>query len=76
MSALEDKLGELTRSDSAFGFNISNKNGEFTITIFLKGKDDWPNFHQVKVGPKPNLHQAVDKAIEVLREHLSDCSLC
>lgn len=76
MSVLEDKLGELTQSDSVFGFNIVNKDGEFTIEIHLRGKEAWPSFHQVEVGPYPNLHKAVDEAIDVLRDHLSDCSLC
>lgn len=76
MSAIEDKLGELTQNDSVFGFKIINSDGEFMIEIQFRGKETWPSFHQVEVGPKPNLHQIVDEAIEVLREHLSDCSLC
>jgi len=76
MSTLEDKLGEITQSDSVFGFKIINKDGEFTIKIHLRGKEAWPSFHQIDVGPKSNLHQVLDEAIEILREHLSDCPLC
>jgi len=76
VSILEDKLGELTTNKAVFGFNIFNKDGEFTIEVHLRGREDWPTFHKIEIGPKSNLHQVVDEAIEVLREHLSDCSLC
>lgn len=77
MNALEDKLGSLSVHKEVLGFNIKNIDNEFHIEIYLgRKKDVWFNFHQLNVGPHKNLHNAVDEALELLAEHLSDCSLC
>lgn len=71
---LSDKLGELK---SAFGWQINKlPNDQFTITVWTKPKiGQGPNCSFV-TRVHDNLYKAVDEAIDLLREHLSDCSLC
>lgn len=71
---LSDKLGEL---DSAFGWQLNKlPNDRFSITIWTKNQlGDGPSC-SFKTKVHANLYSAVDEAIDMFREHMSDCSLC
>ena len=70
---LSDKFGEL---NSAYGWQLNRLPGDkFSITIWTKDKLGGPSC-SFKTKTHDNLHKVVDEAIEMFREHLSDCSLC
>ncbi len=71
---LSDKLGEL---NSAFGWRIEKTPiGEFEIVVWIKPQIGPPTPHEVRTKPHKNIHQAVDEAIEIFKEHLADCAIC
>jgi len=71
---LSDKFGEL---DSAFGWQLNKlPNDKFSITIWTKSKLGNEPACSFKTSVHDKLYKAVDEAINMFREHLSDCSLC
>ena len=72
---LSDKFGEL---DSAFGWRMEKTpDGLFQIIVWTMPKmTTIPVPHEMKTKAHKNMHKAVDEAIELFQEHLSDCSLC
>lgn len=71
---LSDKFGEL---DSAFGWQLNRlPNNQFSITIWTKSKLGDGPMCSFKTKVHDNLYKVVDEAIDLFREHLSDCSLC
>jgi hypothetical protein len=71
---LSDKLGEL---QSAFGWSVSKTgNDEFFVTVWTRPKLGTSPTCAFNTNAHKNLHNAVDEAIILFREHLSDCSLC
>jgi len=72
---LADKLGDLENHENISGYNIEKRNGKFIVTVRIKQKNSFMA-HVVRTKGHNNLLEAVDEAIELFREHLSDCSLC
>lgn len=71
---LGDKLGEL---HSAFGWRIEKTpNNEFVVVVWTMPKMGPQVPHEMRTGAYDNVYKAVDEAIEIFKEHLSDCSLC
>lgn len=72
---LADKLGELDNNKNISGYWIVKTKDGFVITVQIKQKNSVMS-HTVITKSHKNLFDAVEEAIELFREHLSDCSLC
>ncbi len=72
---LADKLGELDNYKNISGYKILKIDGKFVITVKIRQKNS-VMAHNVITGKHDILIDAVSEAIELFREHLTDCSLC
>ena len=76
---LGDKLGALDH-EKVFGWEIirNNDSKDFAILVWVRNKGNplGGGTHTFQTKSKKTLHEAADEAIEILREHLADCSLC
>ena len=72
---IADKLGELDSSEKIFGYEIVKSEGCFVIIVRIQNKF-FGGPHSIQTKKHRTLTKAVDEAIEIFQEHLSDCSLC
>ena len=72
---LSDKFGELDSNKNVTGYKIVKIDGKFVITVQIQQKDSVLS-HVVRTRKHTNLFKAVEEAIELFKEHLSDCSIC
>lgn len=74
MMNLSDKFGEL---NSTFGWQLNKMPGNrFYITVWTKSPigDEPPCAFNTKISD--NLHEVVDEAIILFKDHVKNCSVC